>query len=137
MKYVLFTILCFGVTPVLDKWSAVQSDPAVGVFIRTLCIAVVSVLILTVTGKWGLVTQVAPKTILFLGTSGILAGCLGVLAMLKAFREVPDAGKVAVMIATYPVVSLFFTALLLHEKLTVAKIAGTVLITAGAILLNL
>lgn len=137
MKYVLFTILCFGVTPVLDKWSAVQADAAVGVFIRTACIAVLSVLILTLTGKWGLVTQVAPKTILFLGTSGILAGCLGIFAMLRAFQEVPDAGKVAVMIATYPIVSLVCTAFFLHEKLTVAKLAGTLLITVGAILLNL
>lgn len=137
MKYVLFTIFCFGVTPVLDKWSAIQADAAVGVFIRTVCIAVVSALILTFSGKWGLISQVTPKTVLFLGTSGILAGCLGIFAMLRAMQEVPDAGKVAVLIATYPVVALICTAIFLQEKFTVAKVAGTLLITAGAVLLNL
>lgn len=137
MLYVFLTVLFWGVTPVFDKLAAVQTDAAVGVFIRTAFIAVASVLILTVTGKWGLIADVTPRTALYLGTSGILAGCLGVFTYLQAMKLVGDAGKVAVMASTYPIIALICTALFLHEKITTAKIAGSVLITAGVILLNL
>jgi len=137
MLYVVLTIFFWGITPVLDKLAAVQTDAAVGVFIRTACIAVVSVLALSITGKWGMLGDVTPRTALYLGVSGILAGCLGVFTYLRAMQVIQDAGKVAVMTSIYPLVALLCTVYFLQEKITTAKVAGSVLITAGIVLLNL
>lgn len=137
MFYVFLTVLFWGLTPVLDKISALQTDAVVGVFIRTACIGVLITLIMTFSGKWGLLASVTPRTAMYLGVSGILAGCLGVFTFLRAMQVVKDAGKVAVLSSTYPLVALALTAFFLHEKITTAKIAGSVLITAGVVLLNL
>ncbi len=137
MLYVILTIFFWGITPVLDKLAAVQTDATVAVFIRTAFIAVISVLALSYTGKWSLIGNVTPRTALYLGVSGILAGCVGVFTYLRAMQVVQDAGKVAVMTSVYPLVALVCTVYFLQEKITTAKLAGSVLITAGVVLLNL
>ncbi|HEY9071270.1 MAG TPA: EamA family transporter [Candidatus Ozemobacteraceae bacterium] len=137
MLYVILTIIFWGIPPVLDKLAIIHVDTSVAVFVRTAFIAVLTVAVLTATGKWGLIAEITPRTALYLGVSGLLSGCLGVFTYLQAMKVVQDAGKVAVLTSTYPLVALLLTMLILHEKLTATKIAGSLLITVGIVLLNL
>ena len=77
-----------------------------------------------------------PKAIACLAVSGALAGCLGVFTYLKAMQELQDAGKVAVLCASYPLVALILTVIILKEPLTATRVLGTVLIIGGVTLLN-
>ena len=51
-------------------------------------------------------------------------------------QEAKDAGKVAVLSSTYPLIAMILGILLLGEKITFSKIIGGILITLGVILLN-
>ncbi|MFZ2955996.1 MAG: EamA family transporter [Candidatus Ozemobacteraceae bacterium] len=135
MIYVLLTVIFWGLTPVLDKIASVQTDATVVVFIRSITVAVISTIIVAVSGKFGLVPQVSGKALGCMMTSGFLAGCAGVFTFMRAMQEVGDAGKVAVLTSTYPLLALILTVVILKEPFTIPKVGGALLITAGVIML--
>ena len=137
MFYVVLTILFWGITPVIDKIAAIHCDAAVAVFVRSLTVAVASTVIVTWSQAWNLVGQLSTKVTACLVVSGFFAGCAGVFTYIRAIQVVGDAGRVAVMTTSMaPVLAMALTILLLREPVTAGKIAGTVLISLGAFLLN-
>jgi len=139
MLYVVLTVLLWGVTPVLDKVASLHADAMAIVFMRTVGILVASLIIVIAGGKIPAIqetlAQSSPKVLACMLSSGIIAGCLGVYTFMRSLQEVGDAGKVAVLTSTYPLVALVLTVVLLGEKLTAAKIGGSLLITLGVALL--
>ncbi|HNV70761.1 MAG TPA: EamA family transporter [Candidatus Ozemobacteraceae bacterium] len=136
MIYLIITVILWGITPVIDKIAAVNADATVAIFVRGITIAVASTAILAASGKTALVTETSSKAILCLVVGGVLAGCLGVFTYMRAMQSVSDAGMVAVLTSTYPLVALALSVALLNEKLSLAKGVGSVLIVIGIFLLN-
>ncbi len=136
MSYLILTVILWGITPVIDKVAAVNADATVAIFLRGITIAVSATIILIAAGKTGLVLETDRKAIACLVAGGFLAGCLGVFTYMRAMQSVEDAGMVAVLTSTYPLVALALSVVLLNEKLTLAKGIGSGLIVAGIFLLN-
>ncbi|MBF0503175.1 MAG: EamA family transporter [Candidatus Riflebacteria bacterium] len=136
MIYVLMTVIFWGLTPVLDKIASANADVSVIVFIRSITVAIASTIIVALGGKWSMIPQVSGKVLACMICSGFLAGCAGVFTFMRAMQEVGDAGKVAVLTSTYPLVALILTVAILKEPVTVQKVLGTILITSGVVLLN-
>ncbi|MBF0547797.1 MAG: EamA family transporter [Candidatus Riflebacteria bacterium] len=136
MKYLLLTVFFWGITPVFEKIASLSCDPAVGVFIRSMAVAISSTVVVFFMGKGSLILQSSWKTMACLCLSGLLSGCLGFITYLKAMQEISDAGKVAVLAATYPLVALICATIFLKEELTVFKLVGCLLIICGAALLD-
>jgi transporter family protein len=134
--FIVLTIILWGITPILDKLGSSGNDALVSVFVRGTAVGLTAFLMVLATGKTPLLAQLSSKAILLLSLSGILAGCLGVFTYFRALQLTHDAGKVSVLSSTYPLIAMLLGFLLLGEKLTGTKIAGSVLITLGIILLN-
>jgi transporter family protein len=69
-----------------------------------------------------------------LAASALLAAMIGQGAYFVAIKHA-DASRVVPFTASYPVVALILGILVLHEPLTVPKVAGTALVLCGLMLL--
>ncbi len=136
MKFIFLTVLVYGIVPVFDKIAASSVDATVGMFVRSVAVLTFALIVMTITGKWSLTKDLTTQGIAVLSISGIMAGGIGVFAFLRSMQEVKDAGKVAVLTSTYPLLALVLTAIFFKESLTLWKFLGSLLITGGVILLN-
>ena len=106
-----------------------------GVFIRTMPIAVIAVLGVLFMGRLGEVAAVDIKSALFVAAGGLLAGLFGQLAFYSALKA-GEASVVVPVAATYPLVALFISVIFLGEAFTVQKLAGIALVVGGVMLLK-
>jgi len=137
MFYVVLTILFWGITPVIDRFASVHCDASVAVFVRSITVAVASIIFVTYQQTWNLVGQTSGKVLACLITSGFFAGFAAIFVFFRAMQEVGDAGKVAVMTTMgAPLVAMALGILLLKEPLTSGKVIGTLLISAGVFFIN-
>ncbi len=134
--FALLTALIWGFAPAFEKVGlAGRLDPFVGVVIRTIPIAVLGVLLLAFMGRIGAVTEVEPRSALFVMIGGLLAGFLGQFAFYSALKT-GDASVVVPVAATYPLVALLVSVLFLGEALTYQKFLGIMLVVGGVVLLK-
>ena len=110
--------------------SGVNSDLAT--LIRTVVILGVCIAIVTVTGQWRPVTDLAPRTLLFLGLSGLATGA----SWLCYFRalKLGDAARVAPVDKLSVVLVAVFGVTLLGERLSAQAWTGVVLTGIGVLL---
>jgi transporter family protein len=95
-------------------------------------IAISAVLVFTVTMQW----HVRPL-IFWLSVAG---GTLNGLGALTSFTALESGGKASIvisLISLYPLLTVGFAVLVLHERLTAVQAAGIVLAVISAILLSL
>lgn len=139
-KSFLFAVLAaviWGFAPALEKVGlrGASIDPFLGVFIRTIPIALFAVLGVLVMGRLSEVASVDIKSALFVAAGGLVAGLLGQLAFYSALKW-GEASVVVPVAATYPLVALFVSVLFLGEAFTVQKLAGIILVVGGVVLLK-
>lgn len=110
--------------------SGVNSDLAT--LIRTVVILGVCIAIVTATGQWRPVTDLAPRTLVFLGLSGLATGA----SWLCYFRalKLGDAAQVAPVDKLSVVLVAVFGVTLLGERLSAQAWAGVVLTGIGVLL---
>ena len=110
--------------------SGVNSDLAT--LIRTVVILGVCIAIVTATGQWRPVTDLAPRTPVFLGLSGLATGA----SWLCYFRalKLGDAARVAPVDKLSVVLVAVFGVTLLGERLSAQAWAGVVLTGIGVLL---
>ncbi len=110
--------------------SGVNSDLAT--LIRTVVILGVCIAIVTATGQWRPVTDLAPRTLVFLGLSGLATGA----SWLCYFRalKLGDAARVAPVDKLSVVLVAVFGVTLLGERLSAQAWAGVVLTGIGVLL---
>ena len=126
----LFTMLIWGVTPVLLRSLSVGLGPADALVIRYVPIALVCVIILATTGKW----RIARADWLRLLVISII-GVFGYsVASVHAFAQVP-AGIGGLIYATQPLFIVLLAAVMLGERMTLRVLAGFALACAGTVLL--
>lgn len=121
-----------ALTAILSKIgvSGVNSDLAT--LIRTVVILGVCIAIVTATGQWRPVTDLAPRTLVFLGLSGLATGA----SWLCYFRalKLGDAAQVAPVDKLSVVLVAVFGVTLLGERLSAQAWAGVVLTGIGVLL---
>ena len=110
--------------------SGVNSDLAT--LIRTVVILGVCIAIVTATGQWRPVTDLEPRTLVFLGLSGLATGA----SWLCYFRalKLGDAARVAPVDKLSVVLVAVFGVTLLGERLSAQAWAGVVLTGIGVLL---
>ena len=135
--FALLTALIWGLAPAFEKIGlrGATIDPVLGVFIRTMPIAVIAVLGVLFMGRLGEVAAVDIKSALFVAAGGLLAGLFGQLAFYSALKA-GEASVVVPVAATYPLVALFISVIFLGEAFTVQKLAGIALVVGGVMLLK-
>jgi len=124
------TALLWGATPIIEKIGLTKVDPLIGVTIRS-AIVTAGLLILTfVLGKGKALIELDGKSILIFGASGVMAGILGMWTY-YAVLKIGATSKVVPIAASYPLVTVLLSALILKEGITLERVIGTALIVSG------
>ena len=126
----ILTVICWGMTPVIEKMGLARVDPLTALTIRSLAIALILSVFILSTGRLKELSSVGAKTLLLFTVSGILAGLIGMLTYFGALK-IADASRVVPIAASYPLVTLLFSVLLLKEGVSWPRALGTLLIVSG------
>ena len=123
-----------ALTAIFAKVGIENVDSDYATFIRTLIIAAVLLVMLSVLGKWQSPGQLSGRTWLFLTLSGLATGASW-LAYFRALK-LGDAARVAPLDKLSIILVAIFGVVFLGEKLAPANWLGVVLILAGVILVS-
>ena len=129
-----FTVLLWGSTPLFEKLALRGGSPSVVLFLRTAFIAACMGAVVAATGQGRQLARLEWRTILFSLLSGLTGGVLGLTAYFHALQK-GQASLVVPLTATYPMVTVALSVLVLGEPITPVKVLGVVLIVAGVMLL--
>ena len=120
-----------GVTSVLAKIGIQKTDSNLATALRTAVVLLFSWIMVGIAGSAAQIMQISAKSYLFLALSGLATGASW-LCYYKALRDglasiVVPVDKLSI------VVSVAFSTLVLHEKLTRKAFVGLALIIAGTL----
>ena len=124
-----------SILPILEKSGLKTVDPFSALFIRSTAIFILLLIVFSVSGKIKFVFKTPPKVALLFVVSGLLAGLLGMWTYFKALKINP-ASKIVPLAAIYPLVAAVLSIYLLGERITIARIIGTMLIIIGVLLVK-
>lgn len=131
--FALMALMLFGVSGITQKLSTNHISSELSFVWFAYAMAAISlVLLVTVPMHW----HVRPL-IFWLAVGG---GTLNGLGALLSFTALESGGKASIvisLISLYPLVTVAFAVIFLHERLTVAQFAGVGLAIVAAILLSL
>lgn len=130
----LFTLLCWGISPVLEKIGLKKVDPLVALFVRTFFALIGISFFILFFASYQQFKDLSFKSLFILGLSGITAGFLGMYFYFSLLKMHP-ASQIVPLTATYPLVASLLAIFLLKEPLTLSKLLGTFLIVLGIYLL--
>ena len=122
-----------GITAILAKCGIKKTDSDVATAIRTVVVLLFSWLMVLMTGTWGGITQIDGRTLLCLILSGMATGASW-LCYYRALQEGP-ASVVVPIDKLSMLVTIVFSWIVFHEKLTKKAAVGVLLITVGTVLL--
>ena len=134
--FALLTALVWGTAPAIEKMGLRGNiDPYVGVVVRTIPIIIFSFLGLVLMGRLGALSEIDPKSAVFLCLGGLIAGFVGQFTLYSALKA-GEASMVVPISATFPLVTLFIAYFFLGETITISKAVGIVLVIGGVFLLR-
>ena len=124
-----------SLTAILGKIGISGVDSNLGTAIRTTVVLVMAWLMVFMKGKQHEVRQIEKKELLFIGLSGIATGASW-LCYYRALQEGP-ASVVVPIDKLSILVTIAFSWIVFHEKLTRKSAVGVVLITVGTVLMTM
>lgn len=127
-------MLCWGIAPIFGKVGLGGSDPLAALAIRTYISAGMVTTWAIRSGAMSQVADIKPKSYIFLGLEGLLAAFAGDLAYYYALKH-GDVSFVTLIMSCSPVVSLIAAFLFLQERLSAARLFGSLLIVIGLVLI--
>lgn len=133
MKLALFllaTTFFWGVAAIFDKLALGKTPPFTGLMVRQFILTGVLLCLGLATGRLGGMVVLEWRTIILFGLSGICGGALGLWTYYHALR-LGGASLVVPISATYPLITVFLSWLILHEGLTLPRVIGTIFIVLG------
>ena len=134
--FAILTSLIWGFAPMLEKIGLTgRIDPYLGVVVRSLPVAVISIIGLALMGRLGELTTVNARSVIFIAAGGLVAALLGQFIFYSALKE-GEASVVVPIAATYPLVAFVVSAVLLGEPVTMQKIIGIALVIGGVAFLR-
>jgi transporter family protein len=126
--------VCWGVAPIFGKLGLARLDPMTGLCARTLFAATIILGWLAASGTFDRLVRAPPAALVLIGIEAILATLAGDLAYFTALK-LGRAGDTSMVMATSPLVTVVFAALILNERMGPIQLAGAVLIAVGLALL--
>lgn len=124
-----------GVTSILAKCGIRTTDSTVATAARTVVVLAFSWLMVFLVGSQGELAHIDGKTLVFLVLSGLATGASW-LCYYKALQDGP-AGVVVPIDKLSILVTIGFSYVVFHEKLTKKSVTGLVGIVAGTLLMLL
>lgn len=124
-----------GITAILAKCGIQKTDSDVATAVRTIVVLLFSWLMVFVQSKQKEVKEIEKKELLFIGLSGIATGASW-LCYYRALQEGP-ASVVVPIDKLSILVTIAFSWIVFHEKLTRKSAIGVVLITVGTVLMTM
>lgn len=131
--YAFGSALFAGLTAVLAKCGIRKTDSTVATAIRTIVVLIFSWLMVFIAGSQDTLSAIGGKTLLFLILSGLATGGSW-LCYYKALQDGP-ASVVAPIDKLSILVTILFSYLVFHEKLTKKSAIGLVLVVGGTLLM--
>jgi bacterial/archaeal transporter family protein len=129
------TMVLWGSAPLVEKLGLQGIDPLTGVLIRSLSVSFVLSIVFVVTGKMSHLAQVPVKSAGFFATAGILGGLLGTWTYYCVLKT-GAMSQVVPIAAAFPLVTSIIAFVFLKESVTPLRMAGTILIIAGILLVK-
>jgi len=126
----IVTALLWGATPIIEKIGLAKVDPLMGVTIRSAIVTAGLFILTFLLGKGRALMELDGKSFLIFGTSGIMAGLLGMWTYYTVLKMEPTS-KIVPIAACYPLVTAFLSVLILKEGVTISRVIGTALIVTG------
>lgn len=133
MIYAVLSAVFASLTAILGKIGIVGIDSNLGTAIRTTVVLVMAWLMVFLTGKQGEVRRIEKKELIFICLSGLATG-VSWLCYYRALQDGP-ASVVVPIDKLSMLVTIAFSWIVFHEKLTKKSTAGVILITVGTVLL--
>ena len=131
--YAFGSALFAGLTAVLAKCGIRKTDSTVATAIRTIVVLIFSWLMVFIAGSQDTLSAISGKTLLFLILSGLATGASW-LCYFHALQDGP-ASVVAPIDKLSILVTILFSYLVFHEKLTKKSAIGLVLVVGGTLLM--
>ncbi|MCI7321852.1 MAG: EamA family transporter [Lachnospiraceae bacterium] len=133
MLYAVLSAVFASLTAILGKIGISGIDSNLGTAIRTTVVLVMAWLMVFVTGKQHQVKKIEKKELGFIGLSGLATGASW-LCYYRALQEGP-ASVVVPIDKLSILVTIAFSRIVFHEKLTKKATLGVACITVGTVLL--
>lgn len=133
--YAALSAVFASLTAILGKVGITGVESNLGTAIRTVVVLIMAWLIVAVKGKKELVREIPKKEFLFICLSGLATGGSW-LCYYKALQEGP-ASVVVPIDKLSVLVTVAFSYLVFHERLTKKMAAGLAMLTAGTLLMIL
>ena len=133
--WALLTALIWGCVPLLEKWGLAQSSPAIGVFARSVGVAVGAVLCGLIWKPWQAVLALSVRSFALLAIGGFLASFVGQMMFYQALKA-GRISQVTPVAGAYPLVAAILGWWLLREPLSATRLLGVVFVVAGVLLLR-
>jgi bacterial/archaeal transporter family protein len=135
LTLLLLTVFFWGIAPIFDKEALKTADPYSGMVIRGAVIGIASVILGIFGGKFQYISALPGRTLLYFVISGFCAGVIGVFTYFKVLQFSPTS-KIVPLAATYPLLTAFLGVVILGENVTVPRLLGVILISAGIFLVK-
>jgi bacterial/archaeal transporter family protein len=130
MIYMFLTTLFWGMAAIFDKLALGKTSPFTGMMVRQFILTGLLIAVGIGTARLGTIGTLDWRTVLWFGLSGICGGAAGLWTYYHALR-LGGASLVVPITATYPLVTVLLSWLILQEGLTIHRVIGTVLIVVG------
>lgn len=133
LVYAVLSAVFASLTAILGKIGITEINSNLGTAIRTTVVLLMAWLMVFVTGKQNKLKKIEKKELGFIGLSGLATGASW-LCYYRALQEGP-ASVVVPIDKLSMLVTIAFSWIVFHERLTKKAAVGVVCITAGTILL--
>ena len=125
----------WGIVPLLEKTGLGQSNPAAGVWVRSLGV-VLGVLVFGFAWRpWRHLEGLPPSRMALLMLGGLLASFIGQMAFYQALKR-GSVSQVTPVAGAYPLISVILGWIILREPVTFTRFIGAACIVAGLIFLR-
>ena len=134
--WAILTAIVWGCVPMLEKIGLNRLETPVGLFYRCFGVLMGIVILLFFYGKEIKASLSGFHSgMIYLIAGGFIASVVGQLFFYNALKT-DEASKIVPLAGSYPLVAFLLGALLLGEKVTLAKSAGMIFVVAGVYLLR-
>ena len=130
MIFIFLTTLFWGVAAIFDKMALGKTSPFTGMMVRQFVLTVILFAVGAAGGRLGSLGTLDLRTAVLFGLSGIFGGALGLWTYYHALR-LGGASLVVPITATYPLITVLLSWLILQEGITASRVIGTGLIVVG------
>ena len=135
LLYAVGSALFAGLTSILAKCGIRKTDSTVATAIRTIVVLIFAWIMVFVVGSQGTLLDIPAKSFVFLVLSGLATGASW-LCYYKALQLGP-ASLVAPIDKLSILVTVLFSYLVFHEKLSKKALAGLAVLVAGTLVMLL